>query len=243
MYKSVLKVERGNKIWKPRRVVRARMPYLRGRACRRGRGGCSSPRGRGRRWQRRQNICNDQSSSSKKFQDWGPPAYSLQLLSDEAWKPRSLCFPTRHPSSPLKTSPSTLPRQTPLSLRQVCLWYVLPAQPSPGVGRCFPVFIGLPSAADQLSVLSQAFSGPQNIIIFKSYQHTISWNFFLYLHHTKNTTYKKNNQLSLKRVGHSSILWWHLYHANKSWHGYGFCMTTWVFLKWHFVEEEKTRKA
>ena len=140
------------------------MPYLRGRGCRRGRGVCSSPRGRGRRWQRRRNICNNQ--SSKKFQLWRPPAYSLQLLSDEAWKPRSLCFPTRHPSFnnfSFYVKPS-------LSLLLVRLRYVLPAQPSPGVGRCFPVFIGLPSAAAQLSVLSQAFSGPQNIIILWSHQ-------------------------------------------------------------------------
>ena len=49
-------------------------------------------------------------SVKKDAKHWSPPAYSLQLLSDEAWKPRSLCFPTRHPS--FKTSASTL---TPLS--------------------------------------------------------------------------------------------------------------------------------
>merc|ERR1711890_166487 len=61
--------------------VRARMPYLRGRMCRRDRGCAALPEnevGEGK---------EDKIS-----------AYSLQLLSYEAWEPRSLCFPTRHPS-------------------------------------------------------------------------------------------------------------------------------------------------
>ena len=120
--------------------VRARMPYLRGRMCRRDRGVCSSPRERGRRGQRRQNICNNLISSvliknnliSVAQKNVSQPAYSLQLLSYEAWKPRSLCFPTRHPSPcfsffSLKSSsfqsfePSASTPPSPPSLSLICV--------------------------------------------------------------------------------------------------------------------------
>ena len=148
-------------------MVRARMPYLRGRGCRRGRGVCSSPRGRGRRWQRRRNICNNRSSVSKKMQNVG---HHLQIrCSFFLMKLGSLALCAFPPG--ILLSKLLLLLQHHLSLLLVRLRYVLPAQLSPGVGRCcFPVFIGLPSAAAQLSVLSQAFSGPQNIIILWSHQ-------------------------------------------------------------------------
>ena len=59
-------------------------------------------------------------SVKKDAKHWSPPAYSLQLLSDEAWKPRSLCFPTRHPSFKTSASTSTPPLSTP-SPSPICL--------------------------------------------------------------------------------------------------------------------------
>ena len=130
-------------------MVRARMPYLQGHVYRRGRGVCSSPRGRGRQWQRRQNICNNQCLeflSRRQHQ----PAYPLQLLSDEARKPRSLCFPSRHPPSSFAFASAPSP--------SLSLMSCLRSRAGGRGGGCFPVFIGLPSAAAQLSVLSEAFS-------------------------------------------------------------------------------------
>ena len=59
-------------------------------------------------------------SVKKDAKRWSPPANSLQLLSDEAWKPRSLCFPTRHPSFKTSASTSTPPLSTP-SPSPICL--------------------------------------------------------------------------------------------------------------------------
>ena len=108
-------------------MVRARMPYLRGRGCRRGRGVCSSPRGRGRRWQRRRNICNNRSSASKKMQNIG---HHLHIrCSFFLMKLGSLALCAFPPG--ILLSKLLLLLQHHLSLLLVRLRYVLPAQPSP----------------------------------------------------------------------------------------------------------------